>query len=48
MNTQQLYDLIHMSLKLLEDRNAMPQQNMLQYKLACRNGEISFDEELPF
>lgn len=44
----QLFELIKTSRQLLSDRNAAPQLNMMQYKLACRNGEISFDEELPF
>ena len=44
----QLFELIKLSRKLLSDRNSAPQLNMMQYKLACRNGDISFDEELPF
>ena len=48
MTPLQLFDLIKTSRQLLSDRNAAPQLNMMQYKLACRNGEISFDEELPF
>jgi len=44
----QLFELIQTSRQLLRDRNAAPQLNMMQYKLACRNGEISFDEGLPF
>lgn len=47
METFQLFELIHTSRQLLRDRDAEPQLNMMQYKLACRNGEISFDEELP-
>lgn len=48
MNTLQLFELIQTSRQLLSDRDAASQLNMMQYKLACRNGEISFDEELPF
>lgn len=48
MTPLQLFDLIKTSRQLLSDRNAAPQLNMMQYKLACRNGELSFDEELPF
>lgn len=48
MTPRQILDLIKTSLWLLSDRDADPQKNMLQYKLACRNGEIDFDEELPF
>lgn len=48
MTPFQLFELIKVSRKLLSDRNSAPQMNMMQYKLACRNGEISFDEELPF
>lgn len=44
----QLFELIKTSRQLLSDRDTAPQLNMMQYKLACRNGEISFDEELPF
>lgn len=44
----QLFELIQASRQLLRDRDAVPQLNMMQYKLACRNGEISFDEELTF
>lgn len=50
MTPRQIFDLIQCSRWLLSEREAAPQQNMLQYKLACRNGEIGvgFDEELPF
>jgi len=48
MTPYQLFELIKESRCLLSDRDAAPQLNMMQYKLACRNGEISFDEELPF
>lgn len=50
MTPRQIFDLIQCSRWLLSEREAAPQQSMLQYKLACRNGEIGvgFDEELPF
>lgn len=48
MTPYQLFELIQKSRQLLSDRNSVPQLNMMQYKLACRNGEINFDEELPF
>lgn len=48
MTPFQLFELIKTSRRLLSDRSTPTQLNMLQYKIACRNGEISFDEELPF
>lgn len=48
MTPYQLFELIKESRCLLSDRDAAPQLNMMQYKMACRNGEVSFDEELPF
>lgn len=48
MTPRQIFDLVKTSCWLLSERDALPQQSMLQYKLACRNGEIGFDEELPF
>lgn len=48
MTPLQLFDLIKASRKLLSDRDVAPQQTMLQYKLALRNGEVDFDEDLPF
>lgn len=48
MTPLQLFELIKTSRRLLSDRNSPTQLNMLHYKIACRNGEISFDEELPF
>lgn len=48
MTPFQLFELIKKSRRLLSDRSTPTQLNMLQYKIACRNGEISFDEELPF
>ena len=48
MTPFQLFELIKTSRRLLSDRSTPTQLNMLQYKIACRNGDISFDEELPF
>ncbi len=48
MTPFQLFELIKTSRRLLSDRNSPTQLNMLHYKIACRNGDISFDEELPF
>lgn len=48
MTPFQLFELIKTSRSLLSDRSSPTQLNMLHYKIACRNGEISFDEELPF
>ncbi|WP_316675781.1 hypothetical protein [uncultured Tolumonas sp.] len=48
MTPFQLFELIKVSRTLLSDRGAAPQRSMLQYKLALRNGEVGFDEDLPF